>query len=315
MVFKKALIVNIEESALDKWCWDKIDSTTKTKVFLPKDSPKIIQELEDAECLLVGFATPVTKEHIDSAPNLKYIGALAVAHHKIDSEYAKKRGIPVTNIAGYCTESVAEFIVAALLSEIRQLDEGKERSRKKNYDFAGMSALEIKGKVFGVFGLGNIGARTAEIAKGFGADVRYWSRNRKKENEKNGIKYENKDSLLKNADFISINFAHAPDTDKFLDERAFSIIKPGAIVVNTVPMETIDLAALEKRLKKDNITFILDHSDEMKKEDLDRLCKYKNCVIYPPIAFISKEARLNKQSLFVGNIENFLNGKPTNVVN
>jgi len=55
---------------------------------------------------------------------------------------------------------------------------------------------------------------------------------------------------LKNADFISINFAHTPDTDKFLNEDAFSKIKPGTVVVNTVPMETIDLAALEKRLKK-----------------------------------------------------------------
>ena len=80
-------------------------------------------------------------------------------------------------------------------------------------------------------------------------------------------------------------------------------------------METIDLAALEKRLKKNDITFILDHSDEMKPEELDILHKYKNCIIYPPIAFISKEARTNKQNLFIENIENFLKGKPTNVVN
>lgn len=119
---------------------------------------------------------------------------------------------------------------------------------------------------------------------------------------------------MKEADFISLNFAHTPDTDKFLDADAFSKIKSGAIIVNTVPMETIDLTALEKRLKKNNITFILDHSDEMKQEDLDRLSMYKNCVIYPPIG-VSKEARANKQNLFVENIENFLKGKPTNIVN
>ena len=315
MAFKKTLLVNIQESALDKEYWNKIDSITETKVFLPKDSPQIIQELKDTDCLLVGFATPVTKEHIDSAPKLKYIGTLAVAYHKIDTVYARKKGIPVTNIAGYCTESVAEFIIGTILNEIRQLDEGKKRSKNKNYDFAGMSASEIKGKIFGVFGLGNIGKRTAELAHGFGADVRYWNRTRKSDCEARGIKYEDKDTLLKNADFISINFAHTPDTDTFLDEVAFSKIKPGAIVVNTVPMETTDLVALEKRLKKNNLIFILDHSDEMKQEELDILHKYKNCIIYPPIAFISKEARVNKQNLFVGNIENFLKGNPTNVVN
>lgn len=315
MTFKKILFVNIKESDLDKNYWAKIDSITDTKMFLPKDSPQIMQELKDTDCLLVGFATPVTKEHIDSAPKLRYIGTSAVAYHKINTEYAREKGIPVTNIAGYCTESVAEFIIATILNEIRQLDEGKDRSKNKNYDETGMSASEIKGKIFGVFGLGNIGTRTAELAQGFGTDVRYWNRTRKEDCEARGIKYEDKATLLKNADFISINFAHTPDTDKFLDEDAFSKIKSGAIVINTVPMETTDLEALENRLKKNDMVFILDHSDEMKQEDLDKLHQYKNCIIYPPIAFISKEARVNKQNLLVGNMENFLKGKPINVVN
>ncbi len=315
MRFKKTILVNIKESDLDKTYWDKLNPMTEKKIFLQKDDPRIIEELKDTDCILVGFATPVTKEHIDSATKLKYIGTLAVAYHKIDTQYARKKEIPVTNIAGYCTDSVAEFIIAAILNEIRQLDEGKNRAKNKNYDFVGMSASEIRGKIFGVFGLGNIGTRTAELAKGLGADVRYWSRTRKKDSEVRGIKYEDKDSLLKNADFISLNFAHAPETDKFLDSDAFSKIKQGAIVVNTVPMETTDIDALEKKLEKNDMIYILDHSDEMKQEDLERLHKHKNCIIYPPIAFISKEARINKQNLFVGNIENFLKGKPTNIVN
>lgn len=315
MTFKKVLLINISEEALDKEYWDKLHTFGDKWVSLPKDSPEILTELPDTDCLLVGFATPVTKEHIDAAPNLKYIGTLAVAYHKIDADYAKQKGIPVTNIAGYCTDSVAEFIIGAILDQIRQLEEGKNRARAKNYDFAGMSAFEIKGKIFGVFGLGNIGTRTAELAQGFGANVRYWNRTRKKQAEEKGMKYEEKDALLKNADFISLNVAHTPDTDKFFDEKTFALIKPGAVVVNTVPMETVDLQALENRLKKNDMVFILDHSDEMKAEDLDTLQQYKNCIIYPPIAFISKEARVNKQNLFTGNIENFLKGHPSNVVN
>lgn len=315
MAFKKILFININEEALDKEYWDKLHQYADSWKSLPKDSPEILKDLQDADCLLVGFATPITKEHIDTAPNLKYIGTLAVAYHKIDTAYAKEKGIPVTNIAGYCTDSVAEFIIAAILEQIRQLEEGKNRARAKNYDFAGMTASEIKGKIFGVFGLGNIGTRTAELAQGFGADVRYWNRTRKERVETKGMRYEEKDALLESADFISLNFAHTPETDKFLNEEAFSRIKPGAVVVNTVPMETVDIDALEHRLKKNDIIFILDHSDEMKSEDLDRLQQYKNCVVYPPIAFISKEARVNKQNLFTGNIENFLKGHPSNIVN
>src|SRR3989344_2124082 len=314
-MFDKVLLVNIKESDLTRAYWHRIDLMAKKKVFIPRDSPQIIQELEDTDCLLVGFAIPVTKEYIDNAPKLRYIGTSAVAYHKIDVEYARIKGIPVTNIAGYCTESVAEFVIAAILNEIRQLDEGRKRARDKNYNVVGISVSEIKGKIFGVFGLGNIGTRTAELSQGFGADVMYWSRTRKKDCEARGIKYEDKDTLLEKADFISINFAYTPETANFLNKRAFSRIKRGAIVVNTIPMETADLEALEDRLQQDDMIFILDHSDEMKEEDLDGLHKYKNCRIYPPIAFISKEARIEKQNLFVENIENFLKGTPTNVVN
>lgn len=80
-------------------------------------------------------------------------------------------------------------------------------------------------------------------------------------------------------------------------------------------MEVVDIDALEKRLARKDIVFILDHSDEMSQDDIGRLNKYENCIIYPPIAFISKEARMNKQELFVGNIKDFLDGRQTNVVN
>ena len=80
-------------------------------------------------------------------------------------------------------------------------------------------------------------------------------------------------------------------------------------------MELVNIGALEKRLQKGDITFILDHSDEMKEEDLQKLSKYKNCIIYPPIAYLSKEAQRTKQEIFVSNIENFLKGKATNQVN
>ncbi len=313
--FKKMLFINITSAALDEAYWQKLNMLAEKKTILPKDDPSIIKELQDTDCLLVGFATPITQKHIDAAPHLKYIGTLAIAHHAIDGAYARKKQIPVTNIAGYCTDSVAEFIFSVILNHIRQLDEGRKRSLEHYYDFAGMTASEIRGKTFGVIGLGNIGKRTAEIAQGFGAHVIYWSKHRKKDYETKGIKFEEKNTLLKIADFISLNFALTPETENFLNDATFSQIKSGAVIISTIPMETINLPALEKRLRKGDITFILDHSDEMKKEDLERLHKYDNCVIYPPIAFISKEARANKQQLFISNIENFLNGKTTNVVN
>lgn len=183
MKFKKILLINIPEESLGGEYWKRINKLSSQKVSLPKDDPNVLKELKDTDCLLVSFGLVVDKEMIDAAPSLKYIGVLATAFGKIDVDYAKKKKIVVCNLAGYSTESVAEFSIAAILEAIRGLEEGKRRGRSGKYDETGIPAWEIKDKVFGVIGLGGIGRRVSEIAQGFGADVRYWSKNRKKDAE------------------------------------------------------------------------------------------------------------------------------------
>ena len=80
-------------------------------------------------------------------------------------------------------------------------------------------------------------------------------------------------------------------------------------------MELFDLVALERRLLKGDVTFILDHSDEMKPKDIRRLKQNKNCVVYPPIGFRTFEADNLKRDIFVNNLRNFLKGTPSNRVN
>ncbi len=289
-----------------------MDSLIAKKAFVEKDTPELEKEIKTADCVLLKFATPLTKDLIDKAPNLKYIGQFSTAFGRVDIDYAKKKGIPVTNLAGFSTESVAEFTIAAILEAIRGLEVGKQRGKKLNVDESGIKVWEIKGKNFGILGLGKIGRRVGEIASGFGANVIYWSRNKKKDL---GFKYQELDQILKNSDFLSINLAQNTQTEKILNKKRFSQIKPGCVVINTCPMELIDLDGLISRLAKKDIVFILDHSDEMAKEDLKKLSKFENCIIYPPMAYISEEAKVNRQEMFVSNIENFLKGKPANIVN
>ena len=80
-----------------------------------------------------------------------------------------------------------------------------------------------------------------------------------------------------------------------------------------ISKNVLKMQALEKRLKAEDITFILDHSDELSPEDAKRLSKYKNCILYPPIGYVSDEARIAKQEIFISNMESFLNGKPKNI--
>lgn len=309
MKFKKAVIINIEQSHFDPKYWDELNTLFEKSVMLSRDDPKLMDELKDCDCLLLGFQVPTGKDIFDAAPNLKYIGILATAYGTVDLQEAAKRGIPVCNLAGYSTESVAEFTIAAILYEIRNIEEGLKRARSDNYGFDGIRARELKNSNFGVIGLGSIGNRVAELAAGFGANVSYWSRNKKN----SPFKYQELDELLKTCTYISVNVAEAEETIGLLNEN-LSLIKPDSVLITTVPPPIIETDALVERLAKNNITFISDHPDEMPAEELAKLKPFKNAVFYPPIAFLSDEARIAKQEIFIGNMKAALAGKPENTV-
>lgn len=313
MKFHKLLIINVGEEALDPEYWQQLDALAEKIVKLPRDDPAIMAELTDTDGLLVNFGVVVDKSMIDTAKNLKYIGVLATAFGKIDVKYAATQNIPVCNLGGYSTESVAEFTIAVMLETIRGLEESKQRGRDKNYDESGISARELKDSNFVVLGMGDIGNRVAELAHGFSAKVSYWSRKSRKEGA--GYTYGEIDDLLPQADFVSINFAQNSETEGIFTAERFASLKPGAVVVNTAPMELVDINGLVDRLAKGDITFILDHADETDKSDLDKLRQYPNCIIYPPVAYITKEARKAKQDTYVGNARSFLEGQLQNRVN
>ena len=305
MKFRRILVTGFNRSDLNENVWARIQKNTNKIIFKPE---------ADVDCLFAKF-NKIDKKFIDSLPQLKYIGLLATGFGTVDIAYAKSKKIVVSNIPGYATESVAEFVFGLILEHIRDLEKAKLVGRQSDYSGNGFSACEIKRKQFGIIGLGRIGRRVAEIALGFGAKVSYWSRNRKKDMEKKGIKYELIDELIPKCDFLSLHLSKTKETEGILNKKRINSVKKGAVVVNVAPMELVDLSALANRLKKGDITFIFDHPDEMEKKDVEKLAKYKNCIVYPPIGFVTNEAIALKKEIFVSNLENFLNGHPSNQVN
>lgn len=313
--FKKILLFGLTKVNLGQDGMKKLNSLCEQKVFLAKDRAQLEKQLMGTDCLLVNQGMMVDKKIIDSAPNLKYTGILATGYNRIDTSYAKSKNIIVCNIPGYATESVAEFVFGMILEHLRAIEKAKQVARQGDYSGNGFVACEMRGKQFGIIGLGRIGSRVAELALAFGAKVSYWSKNRKKDMEKKGIEYKSIDALIKKNDFLSLHLSKAKETVKILNKKRINAIKKGAVVINVAPMELIDLSALTNRLKKRDMTFIFDHPDEMEKKDIEKLSTNKNCIVYPPIGFITKEAGLIKQDIFVSNLEAFLKGKPTNKVN
>ncbi len=317
MKFNKILTIGINETSLDTEHWKKLDSLADKRIPLAKDSLNISAELKDTDCLLVNpFAFKVEKEHIDLAPKLNYIGVLATAFGKVDYEYAASKNIAVCNIPGYSTEAVAELAFGAILEHIRGLERAKVQARGGDYsETTFFNTPEIKGKKFGVIGLGRIGGRVAELALAFNAKVSYWSRNRNKEFEAKGIEYQEVETLLSECDFISLHLVFNKETELFLNEARIIKIKSGALLINLAPNELVDYNALEKRFAKGDIAYIMDHTDELTPEQAKRLSQYKNCIMYPPIGYTTKEATVAKQEIFVRNISSFLKGLLMNKIN
>lgn len=298
--FQKILVTGFSRENLDESVWKKIEKLTDKIVFKPEPG---------VDCLFSRF-NKVDRQLIDSLSGLQYIGLLATGTGTVDLEYAKEKKIIVCNIPGYATESVAEWVFGLVLEHLRDLERAKQIARKGDFSGDGFSATEIKGKKFGIIGLGRIGTRVAQIAHGFGAKVSYWSRHKKP-----GFTYEALDTLITTSDFLSLHVLTTKETENILNPKRINSLKSGAVVINVSGMEQVNIPALAKRLAKGDITFGLDHPDEMKPEDIKMLAKFPNCIIYPPIGFITAEARANKQQIFLSNLENFLTGKPTNAVN
>lgn len=314
-MLKKLLLLNFADATLEPQYWDRLRTATEELVPLSADAPDLADHLASADGVLLKLGMGADKALIDAAPHLRYIGMLGTGYGRIDTAYAASKGITVTNVADYSTEGVAEFVFGVLLTHLRELERARQQAEKGDYSEDGFTGSEIRGKTIGIVGLGNIGRRVADIAaRGFGADTIYWSRSRK-DVDSSGIRYVDRADLLATADVISLHLESNAETNGIIDRASINAVRPGAIVINTAPMELVDIAALEERLAKGDITFILDHSDELSDADASSLARHTNCVLYPPVAYTTEEATAAKQDIFVRNLEDFLAGTPRNKVN
>ncbi len=314
MKYSKIICLDFTGDELEAALWEKIDHLCDTRIRTNNIQSISADDLQVADCLLVKLGAHIDKKVIDQLPALKYIGMLGTGYGGIDTAYAASKGITVTNIADYATEGVAEFTFGILLEYLRDISRAKRQARDGDYsdDFVG---TEIRCKRFGVIGLGDIGTRTAQLAQAFGADVWYWSRHRKPEIEAAGIRYCELDKLLATSDIVTINLALNAETEGMIHAARIKSLKKQAIVINTSPMELLEFDALVKRLRKNDLTFMLDHSDEMTVEQLVAMQPMNNCIVYPPIAYLSREASKLKKDIYIDNIESFLKHKAKNKVN
>ncbi|MCW8894561.1 MAG: D-2-hydroxyacid dehydrogenase [Sulfurimonas sp.] len=273
------------------------DSLGNVEIF-ETTSPEQTQDRIANADVVVTNKVVITDVHMSNTPTLKLICVAATGMNNVDLEAAKSRGIQVKNVAGYSTDSVIQHTFSMLfylMGHSRYYDEYvKDGSYSRSPIFTDVSKpfFEIKGKKWGIIGLGAIGRGVANIAKAFGAEVCYYSTsgiNRTDDYQRVTI-----DELLKSCDIITI---HAPLNDKtnnLLDYEQLLTCKDASIVLNLGRGGIINEEAVAKIVDEKNIYFGLDVLTCEPMRENHPLLSVKNrdnLYITPHIAWTSVEAR------------------------
>ena len=186
---------------------------------------------------------------------LQVIANYAVGFNNIDVPAATARKIAVTNTPGVLTDTTADLTLALILGVARRLVEGDQYTRAGKYEgWAPLLFLgaDVHHKTLGLMGFGRIGYAVAKRALGFDMRVLYHDNRRADPELERQVQaqYVDRDTLLREADFVSIHVPLTPETTRFMSTREFSLMKPTAYIVNTARGEVIDEEALVEALKK-----------------------------------------------------------------
>lgn len=300
--------------------WEQLYALGEVTIYERTPAELVEERAREAEIVLTN-KTLLFKDTLQKLPKLQYIGVLATGYNVVDLDYARERGITVTNVPAYSTESVAQMTFALLLElclsvgQHNQAVKEGEWCSSKDFCFWRSPLAELSGKTIGIIGFGSIGQRVAEIALAFGMRVLVYSRT-KKDYARENLEWTSLDLLLKNADVVSL---HCPLTDKtrqIIDKNAIEKMKQGALLLNTSRGPLLQDEAVADALNEGKLGgAAMDVLTQEPPKAENPLLSAKNCIITPHIAWATKEARGRLMDIACANVKAFLAGKPQNVVN
>jgi D-lactate dehydrogenase len=241
---------------------------------------------------------------------LRRLGVVLVAlrsagYNHVDLAAAARLGMRVARVPSYSPHAVAEHAVALVLSLNRKIHRAYARVREGNFSLDGLVGFDLRGKVVGIVGTGQIGAVAARIFHGFGCRLLAFDvRPDPRLESALGVRYVPLEALYPEADVLSLHVPLTPETHHMIDAAALTRMKPGVMIVNTGRGALIDTPALIAALKtglvgaaaldvyeEEEGVFFRDLSDRVLKDDvLARLLTFPNVLITSHQGFLTREA-------------------------
>ena len=279
------------------------------------DRAQLLEKVRGRDAV-ISLLTDVIDEEVLAAagPQCKIFANYAVGFNNVDLPAATRHGVIITNTPDVLTDATADLAWALLFATARRVGEAEKYLREGKYKGWGPMLLlgqDITGKTLGVIGAGRIGGNFAAKAKGFRMKVLYNSvkRNPQFETETGGS-FVDKETLLREADFVSIHVPLLPSTHHLIGEPELKLMKKTAILINTSRGPVVDEAALVQALKNKEIWGAGLDVFENEPALAPGLLECENAVLLPHVASATIETRTNMGLIAVRNIIAVLNGKP-----
>ena len=302
--------------------WGELEKMGLLTVYDRTNPEETIERAAEADIVLTNKVV-LGRKQIAQLPQLRYIGVLATGYNVVDTVAARERGIIVTNVPAYSTDSVAQMVFAHLLTVTNRTEHYAIQNRNgrwsTNPDFCywDTNLPELSGKTFGIVGLGNIGMRVARIALAFGMKVKAMT-SKAPDALPDSIQKASLDELLATSDVLSLHCPLTDSTRHIINAETLARMKPTAIVINTGRGPLADDKAVADALERNIIAAycadVLTEEPPKAGKDGNPLLGQPNAYITPHIAWATTEARIRLLQIAIDNVRMFLNGKPQNIV-
>ncbi len=300
--------------------WEGLEALGDTEIYDRTPEDQVLERSKDAEVLLVNKVV-LSREIMDQLPSLRFICVLATGYNVVDTDAAKEKGIAVSNIPTYGTQSVAQMVMAHVLNLTQHVGYHAETvregrwSRSDDWCYWDFPMIELHGLTMGVVGYGRIGRNSASVAKAFGMKIVAYDEFVPDSGDPE-VDMVDFPTLLQRSDVVTFHTPLTPDTENMLNAETLKLMKKTAFVINTSRGPVIDSQALADALNNDELAGAgLDVLDVEPPPADHPLLTAKNCYVTPHISWATRSARARLMQTAVDNVAGYIKGELQNVVN
>lgn len=299
--------------------WDELAKFGELKIFERTPPELVAERCAGAEVIITNKAL-VNRETLTKLPDVRYVGVTATGYNVIDLPFCLEKGITVTNVPSYSTNSVAQAVLAHILRFTHRVEEHalsvREGKWSNHPDFSYcLDAIEeLDGKKLGIFGYGEIGQAVARLGRAFGMSILIHSRSFSEDDPAHG-KALQMDELFAQSDVLTLHCPLTPQTENCVNPERLKMMKNTAFLINTARGPLVDEQALAEALESGIIAGAgLDVLSSEPPSPENPLLKARNCYVTPHYAWATLAARTRLLRETISNLRSFLEGKPRNVV-